>query len=111
MHSRAHSQDSAFALFAAHNHPPRHGIISVRQAGTFYLWIYLVVADPSIKPISGKGVRLAPRSSLPLLRYILSSDILFSAYITRKLESFARLLYLTSIPRAGILRNLVPKRK
>jgi hypothetical protein len=37
VHLRAHSQDSAFALLAARNHPTRHDFISVRQAGTFHL--------------------------------------------------------------------------
>jgi len=50
-----HSQSRAFAQFAAHNHPARHDFISARQAGTFHLWIYPAVTDPSMKPISDMG--------------------------------------------------------
>ena len=59
--STIHSQIHAFAWFAAHNHPTRRAFISAAQAGAFHLRIYLAVADPSIKPISGVSrVRLAP---------------------------------------------------
>jgi len=50
-----HSQSRAFAQFAAQNHPARHDFISARQAGTFHLWIYPAVTDPSMKPISDMG--------------------------------------------------------
>jgi len=53
--STIHSQNYAFAWYAAHNHPTRHDFISARQAGTSHLWIYPAVTDPSIEPISDVG--------------------------------------------------------